>query len=73
MIVPRLRGAVAMGAEAIGERAVVARWRMGDGAVLTIALNLGDEAVVFPGVEGDVVFAEGATNAGPCVRVWLSQ
>jgi len=73
VIVPRLRGAVAMGAEAIGERAVVARWRMGDGAVLTIALNLGDEAVVFPGVEGDVVFAEGATNAGPCVRVWLSQ
>ncbi len=73
VIVPRLRGAVAMGAEVIGERAVVARWRMGDGAVLTIAVNLGDEAVVFPGVEGDVVFAEGATNAGPCVRVWLSQ
>ncbi len=73
VIVPRLRGARAMGAEAIGERAVVARWRMGDGAVLTIALNLGDEAVAFPGVEGDVVFAEGATNAGPCVRVWLSQ
>ncbi len=73
VIVPRLRGAMAMGAEAIGARAVVARWRMGDGAVLTIALNLGDEAVAFPGVEGDVVFAEGATNAGPCVRVWLSQ
>lgn len=73
VIVPRLRGAVAMGAEAIGERAVVARWRMGDGAVLTIALNLGDEAVVFPAVEGDVVFADGATDAGPCVRVWLSQ
>ncbi len=73
VIVPRLRGAVAMGAEAIGERAVVARWRMGDGAVLTIALNLGDEAVVFPAVEGDMVFADGATDAGPCVRVWLSQ
>jgi maltooligosyltrehalose trehalohydrolase len=73
VIVPRLRGAMAMGAEAIGERAVVARWRMGDGAVLTIALNLGDEAVVFPVVEGDMVFADGATDAGPCVRVWLSQ
>ncbi len=73
VIVPRLRGAMAMGAEAIGERAVVARWRMGDRAVLTIALNLGDEAVVFPAVEGDMVFADGATDAGPCVRVWLSQ
>jgi len=73
VIVPRLRGARAMGAEAIGERAVVARWRMGDRAVLTIALNLGDEAVVFPAVEGDVVFADGTTDAGPCVRVWLSQ
>ncbi len=73
VIVPRLRGAMAMGAEAIGERAVVARWRMGDRAVLTIALNLGDEAVVLPVVEGDMVFADGATDAGPCVRVWLSQ
>ncbi len=73
VIVPRLRGAMAMGAEVIGERAVVARWRMGDRAVLTIALNLGDEAVLLPAVEGDMVFADGATDAGPCVRVWLSQ
>ncbi|MFC7736799.1 malto-oligosyltrehalose trehalohydrolase [Roseomonas sp. GCM10028921] len=40
-IVPRLRGAMAAGAEVAGERAVLARWRMGDGAVLTIATNLG--------------------------------
>ncbi len=73
VIVPRLRGAMAMGAEAIGERAVMARWRMGDGAVLTIALNLGDEAGVFPAVEDNMVFADGTTDAGPCVRVWLSQ
>ena len=39
-IVPRLRGATAMGAEAIGDKAVRARWRMGDGAVLTIVCNL---------------------------------
>jgi maltooligosyltrehalose trehalohydrolase len=38
-IVPRLRGAMAMGAEVVGEAAVLARWRMGDGAVLTIATN----------------------------------
>jgi maltooligosyltrehalose trehalohydrolase len=40
-IIPRLRGAMAQGAEPVGEAAVLARWRMGDGAVLTIATNLG--------------------------------
>jgi maltooligosyltrehalose trehalohydrolase len=40
-IIPRLQGAMAQGAEAVGEAAVLARWRMGDGAVLTIATNLG--------------------------------
>jgi maltooligosyltrehalose trehalohydrolase len=40
-IIPRLKGAMAQGAEAVGEAAVLARWRMGDGAVLTIATNLG--------------------------------
>ncbi|MBV0888064.1 malto-oligosyltrehalose trehalohydrolase [Komagataeibacter oboediens] len=44
-IMPRLSGAHAMGAQVIGPKAVVARWRMGDGAVLGIALNL-DEAPV---------------------------
>jgi maltooligosyltrehalose trehalohydrolase len=41
-IVPRLYGANAIGASAIGPAAVVARWRMNDGAVLSIALNLAD-------------------------------
>jgi maltooligosyltrehalose trehalohydrolase len=40
-IIPRLQGAMAQGAEAVGEAAVLARWRMGDGAVLTIATNFG--------------------------------
>ena len=40
-IAPRLPGAHALGAEAIGEAAVLARWRLGDGATLTIACNLG--------------------------------
>jgi maltooligosyltrehalose trehalohydrolase len=43
-IVPRLRGAKAEGAEPVGPAAVLARWRMGDGARLTIAVNLGAEA-----------------------------
>ena len=41
-IIPRLPGAQALGAEAVGDAAVLARWRLGDGAVLTIACNLGD-------------------------------
>ncbi|AHI25266.1 Malto-oligosyltrehalose trehalohydrolase [Komagataeibacter xylinus E25] len=47
-IMPRLSGAHAMGARAIGPKAVVARWRMADGAVLGIALNLGDAPVDLP-------------------------
>ncbi|HLY06248.1 MAG TPA: malto-oligosyltrehalose trehalohydrolase [Rhizomicrobium sp.] len=44
-IVPRLKGTRAIGAEAAADKAVVARWRMGDRAVLTIATNLGREPV----------------------------
>ena len=42
-IVPRLHGAKAEGAEPVGPAAVLARWRMGDGTRLTIAVNLGGE------------------------------
>ena len=48
-IVPRLEGARSLGAEAVGPHAVVARWHMGDGAVLTIAVNLGPTEVTIPG------------------------
>ncbi len=40
-IVPRLDGARTQSAEAAGDRAVVASWRMGDGRMLTLACNLG--------------------------------
>ena len=42
-IVPRLPGTRALGGEAVGPAAVTARWRMGDGAVLSVATNLGAE------------------------------
>ena len=41
-IVPRLKGARALGANAMGDRSVIARWRLGDGSRLTIAANFGD-------------------------------
>ncbi|RFD19453.1 malto-oligosyltrehalose trehalohydrolase [Komagataeibacter melaceti] len=51
-IMPRIPGARAMGATVIGHGAVMAQWRMGDGAVLRIALNLGERSASLPGVMG---------------------
>ena len=44
-IVPRLPGAQALGADVLGHGAVSARWRLGDGSVLRIDLNLGERPV----------------------------
>ncbi|MGY2463443.1 malto-oligosyltrehalose trehalohydrolase [Vreelandella sulfidaeris] len=41
-IVPRLKGAVALGAKALGDKAVLARWQMNDETHLVIVLNLGE-------------------------------
>lgn len=56
-IVPLLDDAIAIGAEVIGDRAVRACWQLGE-AVLTLAINLGDEAVAASG-EGEPLFALG--------------
>ncbi|MFD2640865.1 malto-oligosyltrehalose trehalohydrolase [Pseudomonas japonica] len=47
-IVPRLDGSRALGAEVIGDKAVSARWRLGDDSELRIDLNLGAAAVHSP-------------------------
>lgn len=44
-IIPRLPGAQALGADVLGHGAVSARWRLGDGSVLRIDLNLSDQPV----------------------------
>jgi maltooligosyltrehalose trehalohydrolase len=44
-IVPRLEGTQSLGAQVLADKAVTARWRMGDGSVLRIDLNLSDAAV----------------------------
>ena len=56
-IVPRLDGASAIEARAIGGRAVLARWRLGDGAVLTLAANLGREPVAVSVPAGEALSA----------------
>ena len=64
-IIPRLIGARATDANAIGEAAVVARWRMGDGATLTLACNLAGQAMEIEPLAGEILFAtsEGALNS----------
>jgi maltooligosyltrehalose trehalohydrolase len=70
-IVPRLRGTKSIGAEAIGEGAVVAHWTLGDGALLTIALNLGDDAVNFPYIDASPIYIDGGPGQAASVAVWL--
>ena len=45
-IVPRLDGTRSLRPSVIGPKAVVARWRLGDGAILTMASNLGADTRV---------------------------
>ena len=71
-IVPVLKGATALGAEAVADAAVVARWRMADGTTLTISINLGDEAASAALPDGPVVFAAGAPLAPASCAVWLA-
>jgi len=56
-IIPRLVGTRATDATSIGEAAVLARWRMADVAILTLACNLGGDAVDVEAFEGEVLFA----------------
>lgn len=68
-IVPRLAGTVSVGAEAIGPKAVVARWRLGDGARLTIMTNLAAEPVSFDPPAGRLLFA--TDDTAPMTAAYL--
>jgi maltooligosyltrehalose trehalohydrolase len=76
LIVPRLQGAKAIGAEAVGVAAVVARWRLSDGTLLTIAANLGKEPAPIAPPAGALVFAttggiRDGVLGGPATAVFL--
>jgi maltooligosyltrehalose trehalohydrolase len=62
-IIPRLPGTKALGAQAVGEKAVLARWQLGDGSLLTIATNLGGDTVPC-GAPGSPLFESMAGAAG---------
>lgn len=59
MIAPRLAGAVSLGASAVGDRSVFARWELADGARLTVYANLGPNPQTVPDslMPGPDVFA----------------
>ena len=74
-IAPRLKDTRSNGARAVGKKAVLASWRMGDGAMLTIASNLAREPVDLEVPRGKLLFstddASSAELPGHCTRVWL--
>ena len=63
-VVPRLAGARSLGAEVLGPKAVVARWRMGDDAILTIATNFDDMPVPYHSSGGMLLFASVEPGSG---------
>ncbi|MDR6115887.1 MULTISPECIES: malto-oligosyltrehalose trehalohydrolase [unclassified Sphingomonas] len=67
-IVPRLKNTVGLAAEVCGPAAVKARWRMGDGATLTIAINLGDAPSPIGDEEAELIFREGERFAAWIAR-----
>jgi maltooligosyltrehalose trehalohydrolase len=62
-LMPRLPGARALDAKAIGPDAILARWRMNDGALLTLAANLGEAAASLSAPAGRVLFESAAGAA----------
>ena len=56
-IIPRLKGAKAIAARALGATAVTASWRMADDRVLSIACNLGADEVQLAGCDEALLFA----------------
>jgi maltooligosyltrehalose trehalohydrolase len=67
-IMPRLPGSHALGADVLAEGAVSARWRMGDGAVLRIDLNLTEYAVTAPEWKNGSVLFETLPHAAELSR-----
>lgn len=62
-IIPRLDGARALSARGIEPAAVIAQWRMGDGASLTIASNLGPTPASITPLHETVLFATSSPAA----------
>jgi maltooligosyltrehalose trehalohydrolase len=58
-IVPRLKDTVGLAADVTGPARVKARWRMADGATLTMLIDLGDAPEPIKEDEGRLIYREG--------------
>jgi maltooligosyltrehalose trehalohydrolase len=54
MVVPGIAGARSEGAAALGNKAVRARWRLGNGALLTLECNFGDHPITVDAATGQM-------------------
>ncbi|QNE33374.1 malto-oligosyltrehalose trehalohydrolase [Sphingomonas sp. NBWT7] len=61
-IVPHLGDVRAIGAQATGDASVVARWRLGNGACLGIAIDLSDTPTLHA-IQGEPIYTDGARFA----------
>jgi maltooligosyltrehalose trehalohydrolase len=70
-VVPRLDGARALDANAVGAAAVLARWRMGDGTILTLASNFAAEPAAMPPQSQRLLFSssQSASRAAQAGRI----
>jgi malto-oligosyltrehalose trehalohydrolase len=75
LLTPRLDGARAVGAVAVGPAAVVARWRLADGSVLTLASNLSCAPCTVDRPEGRMIFCsreDTVDTAGDRLAGWTT-
>jgi maltooligosyltrehalose trehalohydrolase len=73
-IAPFLSGAVSLGAHALSEAAVMAGWRLANGARLTVVTNFGPAATPCAPVEGALLFGPGLGAGGQpglSTSLWL--
>ena len=66
-LAPHIAGARSISAQAVGPAGVAARWRLGNGAVLTLASNLSRTACAIDPPKGDLLF-ESRAGASEDVR-----
>jgi maltooligosyltrehalose trehalohydrolase len=74
-IVPTLAETRSIRATVLGDRAVLARWRLNAGEVLTLACNLGDRPVPAEAPSATAIWGETADGAVPpkSTLAWISQ
>jgi malto-oligosyltrehalose trehalohydrolase len=75
-VVPGLKGATSIEARVLADKAVLAQWRLGGGARLSLALNLGETSAALRPVPGELLYAIGCERpAGrlpaPAFAAWL--